>query len=263
MAPLATDLERPKLPGAAPDPESFLAKPGALVELGLTFPLFLLYHLGVVFLGIQNATDFLTHGLMVAAEGNTGRYLGITAAIGVIFVGAFVLLSRGQRFAPIKFGQVAVEGAVYALIMRVGAAYVVGRLFAGAIQEQGRFTGFIMSLGAGFYEEIAFRVVLFGLGAKLLVWFWTGKRMKLVGSSDFSFSPRIIGLMLLWAVVSACVFSGVHYVGALGDPFSLKSFLFRALLGLALTLIYATRGFAAAVWTHALYDVWVLVIAGK
>jgi len=30
-------------------------------------------------------------------------------------------------------------------------------------------------------------------------------------------------------------------------------------LGLALTLIFATRGFAAAVWTHALYDVWVLV----
>ena len=30
-------------------------------------------------------------------------------------------------------------------------------------------------------------------------------------------------------------------------------------LGLVLTLIYATRGFAAAVWTHALYDVWVLV----
>jgi len=26
-----------------------------------------------------------------------------------------------------------------------------------------------------------------------------------------------------------------------------------------LTLVYATRGFAAAVWTHALYDIWVLV----
>jgi hypothetical protein len=24
-------------------------------------------------------------------------------------------------------------------------------------------------------------------------------------------------------------------------------------------LIFATRGFAAAVWTHAIYDVWVLV----
>ncbi len=59
---------------------------------------------------------------------------------------------------------------------------------------------------------------------------------------------------------SAAVFSGVHYVGALGESFELRSFAARAVLGLALTLVYATRGFAAAVWTHALYDVWVLVL---
>lgn len=29
--------------------------------------------------------------------------------------------------------------------------------------------------------------------------------------------------------------------------------------GLVLTAIYAFRGFAPAVWTHALYDVWVMV----
>ena len=38
------------------------------------------------------------------------------------------------------------------------------------IADRGRFVGFVMSLGAGFYEELTFRVVLFGLGAKLLVW---------------------------------------------------------------------------------------------
>jgi hypothetical protein len=52
----------------------------------------------------------------------------------------------------------------------------------------------------------------------------------------------------------------MHYVGALGDAFDLRSFVARAVLGLALTLVYAMRGFAAAVWTHALYDVWVLVL---
>lgn len=66
-------------------------------------------------------------------------------------------------------------------------------------------------------------------------------------------------IMLAWAVVCAIVFSGVHYVGSMGDSFALPSFLFRAVLGLALTLIFVTRGFAAAVWTHAVYDIWVLV----
>jgi hypothetical protein len=63
-----------------------------------------------------------------------------------------------------------------------------------------------------------------------------------------------------WAVLSAAVFSGWHYVGALGDAFEPKSFVFRLVCGLVFTLIYHFRGFAPAVWTHALYDIWVLVL---
>ena len=65
--------------------------------------------------------------------------------------------------------------------------------------------------------------------------------------------------MLGWAIACATIFSAVHYIGPMSDAFQLPSFVFRLVLGLVLTLIFATRGFAAAVWTHALYDVWVLV----
>ena len=70
---------------------------------------------------------------------------------------------------------------------------------------------------------------------------------------------RIVGVGI-WALLSAATFSGMHYVGSLGDVFDVRSFVARTVLGLALTLVYATRGFAAAVWTHALYDVWVVVL---
>jgi hypothetical protein len=60
--------------------------------------------------------------------------------------------------------------------------------------------------------------------------------------------------------VAAAVFAGWHYVGALGDPWSVQTFVFRAVCGLVLTAIFAFRGFAPAVWTHALYDVWVMVL---
>jgi hypothetical protein len=111
------------------------------------------------------------------------------------------------------------------------------------------FTGLVMSLGAGFYEEIAFRVLLFGLGAKLLV---------LLFPLMLPFRQQL--LRLGWSVVAAGIFSGWHYVGVLGEPFEPVSFVFRWVCGLVFTVIFVFRGFAPVVWTHALYDIWVMVL---
>lgn len=238
-------------------------RPGAWVDLGLTLPIFLVYHLGVVFLGVQNATDLVTGTLLSLSAGDRSRYLLATLAIGVVFAGTFALLGRGQAFRPRKFVQVIVEGVIYSVVMAFAGNAVVGSLFAGpgAIGIEGPFVGLIMSLGAGFYEELAFRVLLFGIGAKILVWAFAGQRYELSGTSagGSGLSLRSGLVMLLWAVVCALIFSGVHYIGPLGDAFVLTSFTYRAVLGLILTLIYVTRGFATAVWTHAIYDIWVLV----
>ncbi len=240
-------------------------KPGAWVDLGLTLPIFLAYHAGVIFLRVQNATDVVTGPMLRAAEGNRGVYLLMTASIGVLFTLVFGIIGRGQAFRPAKFVQIALEGVVYAVAMRMGAAYVVGHLFAaaaGAGPGQGPFVGFVMSLGAGFYEELAFRVLIFGLGAKILVWFFAREPYGVVGNAPRHLTVRALLVALGWALVSAVLFSGVHYVGAFGDTFALQSFVFRLVLGLVLTLIFVTRGFAAAVWAHSLYDIWVLVLPG-
>lgn len=242
-------------------------RPGAWVDLGLTLPIFLVYHLAVVFLGVKNATDLVTGALLSLSAGDTSTYLLATLCIGVIFVGTFALLGRGQAFRPRKFVQIMVEGVVYAFVMALVGNVVVGGLFASVsaaagVQDGGRFVGFIMSLGAGFYEELTFRVLLFGLGAKVLVWLFVKQRVDLAGTSaaGAGFSLRAAAVMTAWAIACALVFSGVHYIGPLSDDFELASFTFRAVLGLVLTVIYVLRGFAAAVWTHAIYDVWVLVL---
>lgn len=244
-------------------------KPGAWVDLGLTLPIFVAYHAGVIFLHVQNATDPVTGPLLRVAEGNRAIYLLITASIGVVFAGVFGVVGRGQAFRPQKFVQIAMEGVLYAVLMRLGAAYVVGHIFAAVgsggaapMAQPSPFVGLVMSLGAGFYEELAFRVLLFGLGAKLLVWLFTHQPYGVVANEPRGLSWRGVLVALLWAVVCAGVFSGVHYVGALGDSFALPSFVFRVVLGLVLTLIFVLRGFAAAVWAHALYDIWVLVLPG-
>jgi len=143
---------------------------GAWVDLGLTLPIFLVYHVAVVFLDVKNATDIVTEVLLRWSGGDRATYVAATGALGIFFVGVFGLLGRGEVFRAYKFVQIAIEGMVYSLLMRGFASYVVERVFAGRVEEQSRWVGFIMSMGAGFYEELAFRVVLFGFGAKVLSW---------------------------------------------------------------------------------------------
>ncbi|HEX4449159.1 MAG TPA: CPBP family glutamic-type intramembrane protease [Polyangiaceae bacterium] len=243
------------------DPSNLASKPGGWTELALTLPVFLVYQLGVVFLNVRNATDIVTMRLLDWANGDRMTYLELTSGIGLALMFVFAFLGRGQSFRASKIFQIALEGAAYAIAMGTTTSWVVGKMFAGppARLVDGPFTGVVMALGAGFYEELAFRVILFGLGAKLLVWLFVRQRVGLVGGGGPRLGAGAIMTMFVWALISAAVFSGMHYLGPLGDRFDERSFVARAVLGLALTLVYSTRGFAAAVWTHALYDVWVLL----
>jgi hypothetical protein len=243
-----------------PQPEGLAAKPGALGELVLTLPIFLAYQLGVVFLKTRNAADLVTGNLLAASNGDRLTYLGLTAAIGVVLTATLGTLGRRESLRFGKVLQIAVEGAAYAIAMGAATSWIVGKVFAGSARAvQGPLAGLVMSLGAGFYEELAFRVILFGVGAKVLVWLFARERFQLVGVTP-ALGLRSLAVIVAWGVVCAAVFSGLHYIGPLGDSFDMRSYVARAVLGLMLTVVYSLRGFAAAVWTHALYDIWVLAL---
>ena len=223
---------------------------GPWADLALTLPVFIGYHLGVVFLPVRNAADVVTRELTSLAENSLVAYAGLTLGIGAVFVCVLLMLGRAHTLHLSRFVFVGLEGILYAIAMRLAGQYVVTKLaLLGAPVPEGHFSSLVMSLGAGFYEEIAFRVGLFGLGLRLLFMF--------LGPLE----PLKRGFLSVgWAVVAALVFSAWHYVGELGDAFELRSFVFRWVCGMAFTLIYAFRGFAPAVWTHTLYDAWVLVL---
>ena len=60
-------------------------------------------------------------------------------------------------------------------------------------------------------------------------------------------------------LLGAAIFSAFHYIGPYGDRWQLYSFLFRLIAGLFFSGLYLLRGFGITAWTHALYDVLLLV----
>lgn len=217
----------------------------AITDLALTLPLFVVYHLGVIFLPVRNAADLVTTQLTGLAANNLGLYLALTLALGAAVTLGLLFFGHREKLRWESFVLVAIEGVLYAMAMRAVASMAVGSLplrpLAGL--EETVFGAVIMSVGAGFYEEMAFRVLAFGLGAKLIL-------------SIDDWSPWLV--YPLWALVCAAGFSLWHHLGAMGEPFALKPFVFRTVCGLVFTAIYGFRGFAPAVWTHTLYDIWAM-----
>src|ERR1051325_4348301 len=102
----------------------------------------------------------------------------------------------------------------------------------------------MLSLGAGLYEELFFRVLLV-------------TALAAAGRIVLGLGARGAGIFA--TLVGAFVFSAFHYIGPYGDAFKLQSFVFRMLSGVAFSGLYLLRGFGITAWTHALYDAFLLL----
>ncbi|MEK6608935.1 MAG: CPBP family intramembrane glutamic endopeptidase, partial [Myxococcota bacterium] len=104
----------------------------------------------------------------------------------------------------------------------------------------------VMSLGAGFHEELVFRQGLFpALGAL---------------STRAGLGPRVA--TLLAALVSSAIFAAAHHVGPLGEPWRAGAIVYRTLAGLFFVALFQWRGLCVAAWSHALYDIYVIAVRG-
>jgi hypothetical protein len=178
---------------------------------------------------------------LLTLVGGTGL---LVLGLGVIVAGAFVFWYDRDRSIPLKssyFLGLIAESAVYAVVVAFLVSGFVGAIFAmaPAASPSGIWTELALSIGAGIYEELVFRVILVGGLYALL--------RGVLANPAWAYP--------LAAVVGAAIFSGVHYIGPFGDVVTLVSFMFRFVFGLALNVLFLWRGFGVAAWTHALYDV--------
>jgi hypothetical protein len=234
--------------GAAPTSRNLLS------NLVLVFPLFLVYQIGVLLTyPLVNGADLLTRFLLQNLALTRSAYLGYSAAAAAVFVIAVLVLRRRQSLNLGMFVPVLLESAIFAMTMGSAIVFVMTRAFginprlATGLAGQGVLTRIVMSIGAGVWEEITFRLGI--LGAVMLVC------ERLIGMRR--------GLALACAFgLSSLLFSAAHHIPPYGDPLELGVFTFRFLAGMVFASLFWFRGFAVAVYTHALYDLYVLIIRG-
>jgi hypothetical protein len=222
-------------------------------------PLLALYHVGVVVTNLGQQTTIVNgaDALLQAALRSLGAGGWLTsawflAAVAGLWIYRKDPLARAQAVQPRTFGLMLAESSLYALLFGGLVASIVRALmpWVDTGLQIGPSLGFgrslTLSLGAGLYEELVFRVI--GMGGL----YWLLRRAFSVGEAPAA-----------WVAVlgSSLVFSLFHYIGPLGDAFQLASFMFRFIAGILLAALYQWRGFGIAAYTHALYDV--LVVVGR
>ena len=226
-------------------------------SLLFVLPLFVLYEtLAWMLAGddkgaIRNGADVLIRQSFMLLAGSRGSLILAAVLTGVtIWLVSRDMKQHGRALHTRIFVGMFAESMVMAVLVGVVAGTITtnllgaeGRLSIGPVQEMPLSMRVMLSLGAGLYEELLFRVVLVGSLA------WAARRL-------FGWQPWPAGVAA--AVIGAIIFSAFHYIGAYGDPFELQSFTFRAIAGLFFSVLYLLRGFGIAAWSHALYDIAVL-----
>jgi Type II CAAX prenyl endopeptidase Rce1-like len=209
------------------------------------FPLFLIYEIGVAFTPAMNGVDFISRNLFALVDYSRKDYLLIHGSLALAFL-IYLFVSRKRASHPIRrFPPMLAESIVYALTLGSFIIFVMRNLL-GIVPSlaMGGLTNVLLSFGAGVHEELVFRLGVCAGGAALL---------------------RLIGVRHALAVaaaflISSMLFSAAHHLGAMGEPFTWSAFVYRTLAGLIFAAIFYYRSLAHAAYTHALYDVWVLVI---
>ena len=221
-------------------------------------PLLALYELLAAILplgethGVRNGADVILKAVFYAALGRWGPL-----AFGVLLVGLFLwgawrdARANAQPLRASYFAGMLAESIVLALLFGVVVGLVTARVLGtlhalslAPMQELDMPTRLMVSLGAGLYEELLFRVILVS-------------GLATFGRKVCRFTPRVAGVFAV--TVGAIVFSAFHYVGAFGDVFTVQSFVFRMIAGLFFSALYLLRGFGVVAWTHALYDVFLIL----
>jgi membrane protease YdiL (CAAX protease family) len=254
-------------PGLSPVGDGYLGQSTLpLTSLMFLVPLIVVYEVGTRWY----ASDPISHveQRIVAFNdlqhffsmfGATGPYMPAAAVVAILLA---CHVMRRDSWSTARSGVLLgmlVESIMYAVPL-VTLGYIVFQhyLLMHPVADDWRRL-LVLSIGAGIYEELVFRLILFHVLHIVLV--------------DLLRVPKGRALPVM-VVVSAISFSLYHYQlplftfsGLTGsEPFEWQSFIFRTLAGIYFGMIFLIRGFGLTAGAHASYDIiivlWPLVARG-
>jgi membrane protease YdiL (CAAX protease family) len=211
-----------------------------LASLVFIAPLLLIYELGVVLLGAQaqNGADAFMRRLLELL--GFGQHFLLPLLTICILVGWHYLSRQPWQLSGGVISAMAVESLLLGVCLRLISLLQTSLVPLGIDGAAKAAFGY---LGAGIYEELLFRLILFSLLSWTLRWA----------------GAKPLWSMVVAAVISSLLFAAAHHVGVHGEPFRVSAFLFRFLAGIFFAVVYVYRGFGIAAGSHAAYDVLVAI----
>ena len=212
----------------------------------ITLPIFLTYELGIFwmrnieFTYIQNGADVLIEQAIL----RLGFDVIYVSSIIFLFVLLIIIYYQKHHFNSLSIsrpylGAMFLESIVYAIIL----FFLMGNLYLMDVSTNDLYCNIILSLGAGIYEELIFRV--------LLIYIFYQSIKFLFRLSKFSTNFYAV-------ILSAILFSSFHFIGA--ESFNQEAFAVRFIAGIFLAFLYVQRGFGITAITHSFYDIFVIFL---
>lgn len=149
-----------------------------------------------------------------------------------LFFAFISLRNKKTQIRAVYFPVMVIESIFYAYFFSNAVFFIKKSLMLSVFSSS---DGLVLSIGAGFYEELFFRFI----------------PMMILRLSVKNGDKKTI-LVLVTILTSSLLFSIFHYIGP--EAFSFESFIYRFISSVILFIIFITRGFGIAVYTHTIYD---------
>ena len=209
-------------------------------------PLLIAHKVGSVGGEMNGAELILSHvgSIFGALSMQTGFI--ISSVVLIMGIGRYIFLENG------RMGKIDIHPIYAALTLKEALLVAAPTVLIASLISFGRFPPpafteyqslleipkmFSEAAGAGFFEELLFRVLLLGGIVSL---------MK-------KYFPKIRWTEAIGILTVSLLFTAWHYTGWFGllaDEFHYSTFLYRFLFSVVYGVIYLKRGYASAAWTH-------------